>query len=121
MGALRQPLTHRVDPRLHELERPIHVGAPRAIKIDLGRAATRGRAHLEQAGHALQRLLERARDGAQHLLARALAAVGDHLDAGERHFGQDRRGQPGGEPAADSRGADDERENGATLGVEEAE
>ena len=45
------------------------MSVPRAIEIDLGRAAACDRAHLEDARHPTEGVLEGTRDDPQHLVA----------------------------------------------------
>ena len=116
-GPRRHRVAHRGDLGLHALQGEIHVAAPAAIQVDLRRAAARDRAHLEQPRHAAQGGLQRPRHLAQHLVAGALPALRDHLDAWKRHLGEDRRGQPQTEGVPDDREREEAAEDRAALPV----
>src|SRR5581483_3222186 len=86
----RQQRLHARERRVHALERLKHVDAPREEEIDLGGAAARDRLDAFEALHAVERLLDRPRDGDLHLIDRRDPVVDADEDARKIDFGKNR-------------------------------
>ena len=71
------------DRRVHILQRLEHVHFPVEEQIDFRRAAAGDGAHRLQAGHAVDRLLNRTRDGDHHLVDGHHAVIHADQDARE--------------------------------------
>ena len=92
-----------VHPRLHQLQRLLHVGVVAEIYGYLGAAAYGPRPHPPKTSHRAHLLLNRTGDGEQHGLRRKIAGVRQHYDSGKTQLGINvagqlkKRNQPGNE------------------------
>ena len=92
-GDLRGRRQLRLDARqrgVDALQRLEHVHLPREEQIDLGRPAAGDRPHALESLHAVDRFLDRTRDGHLHLIDRRDAVVDADDDAREVDFGKHR-------------------------------